>query len=89
MNKLMIGVVGGALMLTAGVAVARPMHAAQGPQIWEQAHVPPAHTTKGEPVADEEVAGVETFTPVAFQNCTVAAGNHFQQDVTQAQANQS
>ena len=129
MNKLMIGVVGGARMLTAGVAVARPMHAAQGPQIWEQAHVPlangmeaiavvkngnkertvacrdtadvlatfrpevvafaPAHTKKGKPVTDEEVAGVETFTPVAFQNCTVAAGNHFQQDVTQAQANQS
>lgn len=43
MNKLMIGVVGGALMLTAGVAVARPMHAAQGPQIWEQAHVPLAN----------------------------------------------
>ena len=40
-------------------------------------------------MTDEEVAGVETFTPVAFQNCTVAAGNHFQQDVTQAQANQS
>lgn len=35
-------------------------------------------------MTDEEVAGVETFTPVAFQNCTVAAGNHFQQDVTQA-----
>ncbi|QXT35303.1 hypothetical protein KV697_16355 [Sphingomonas sanguinis] len=129
MNKLMIGVVGGALMLTAGAAVARPVHMAPRAQIWEQAHVPLANgmeaiavvkngnaertvacrdtadvlaTFRPEVVAfqpvrgphgklktDEDVAGVETFTPVAFQNCTVAAGDHFQQDVTQAQANQA
>ncbi|WP_343528324.1 hypothetical protein [Sphingomonas sp.] len=129
MNKLMIGVVGGALMLTTGVAVAQPMRAAHAPQIWEQARVPlangmeaiavvksgnkertvacrdtadvlatfrpevvafaPAHNAKGKAVTDEEVAGVETFTPVAFQNCTVAAGDHFQQDVAQAQATQA
>ena len=127
MNKLMIGVVGGALMLTAGAAVARPMHMAQTPLVYEQARVPlangmeaiavvkngrtertvacrdtadvlatfrpeaiafaPGHNAKGKAVTDEEVAGVETFTPVAFQNCTVAAGNHFTQDVNQAQAN--
>ncbi|MEK9212519.1 hypothetical protein SM191_14980 [Sphingomonas sp. 2378] len=33
MNKLMIGVVGGALVLTAGTAVARPIDAAQQPLI--------------------------------------------------------
>ncbi|MGE7206612.1 hypothetical protein ACQKJZ_13135 [Sphingomonas sp. NPDC019816] len=127
MNKLMIGVVGGALMLTAGVAVARPMPVAHHAQVWEQARIPlangmeaiavvkngkaertvacrdtadvlatfrpeavafaPAHNAKGKAVTDETVAGVETFTPVAFQNCTVAAGDHFQQDVAQVQAN--
>ena len=129
MNKLMIGVVGGALMLTAGTAVARPMHAAYQPQIWEQARVPlangmeaiavvkngntertvacrdtadvlatfrpevvafqPVRGPHGKVKTDEDIAGVETFTPVAFQNCTVAAGDHFQQDVTQAQASQA
>ncbi len=129
MNKLMIGVVGGALMLTAGTAVARPMHAAHQPQIWEQARIPlangmeaiavvkngntertvacrdtadvlatfhpevvafqPIRGPHGKVKTDEDVAGVETFTPVAFQNCTVAAGDYFQQDVTQAQANQA
>ncbi|MFV0921657.1 hypothetical protein ACR720_12260 [Sphingomonas parapaucimobilis] len=129
MNKLMIGVVGGALMLTAGAAVARPVHMAHQPQIWEQARVPlangmeaiavvkngnaertvacrdttdvlatfrpevvafqPVRGPHGKVKTDEDVAGVETFTPVAFQNCTVAAGDHFQQDVNQAQANQA
>ena len=125
MNKLMIGVVGGTLMLVAGGVVAQPMCGGQGPLILEQAHVPlpdgmeaiavvkngaqertvacrdtadvlatfrpevvafaPGHNAKGKPVTKEEVAGIETFIPVAFQNCTVAAGDHFQQDVTQAQ----
>ncbi len=129
MNKLMIGVVGGALMVTAGAAVARPMHMAQQPQVWEQARIPlangmeavavvkngntertvtcrdtadvlatfrpevvafqPVRGPHGKKATDEEVAGIETFTPVAFQNCTVAAGDHFQQDVAQTQANQS
>ncbi len=39
------------------------------------------HNKKGKPVDQEQVAGVETFTPVAFQNCQVTAGNHFQRDV--------
>ncbi|MBB4616296.1 hypothetical protein [Sphingomonas abaci] len=32
---------------------------------------------KGKPVEQEDVAGVETFTPVAFQNCQVMGGNQF------------
>ncbi|HIV77473.1 hypothetical protein [Sphingomonas yabuuchiae] len=129
MNKLMIGVVGGALMLTAGTAMARPMQMAQQPLVYEQAHVPqpngmeaiaviknnrgaertvacrdtadvlatfhpeaiafqPVRGPHGKVKTDEDVAGVETFTPVAFQNCTVARGNQFQQDVTQAVATQ-
>ena len=39
------------------------------------------HNKKGKPVDQEQVAGVETFTPVAFQNCQVTAGNHIQPDV--------
>lgn len=129
MNKLMIGIVGGALMLTTGAAVARPVHMTQRSQVWEEAKVPladgmeaiavvrngnmertvacrdtadviatfrpeaiafqPAIGPHGRAMPKEDVAGVETFTPVAFQNCTVAAGDHFQQDVAQAQANQS
>ncbi|MDQ1229719.1 hypothetical protein [Sphingomonas sp. SORGH_AS_0879] len=129
MNKLVIGVVGGAMMLATGAAVARPLHLARQSQIWEQARVPlangmegiavvkrgntertvacrdtaevlatfrpevvafqPVRGSHGKKATAEEVAGVETFTPVAFRNCTVAAGDHFQQDVAQAQANPS
>ncbi|MET4896533.1 hypothetical protein RN629_05075 [Sphingomonadaceae bacterium jetA1] len=129
MSKVMVGIVGGALMLMAGTAEARSAQVAQSSQIWEQAHVPlangleaiavvrngqaertvacrdtadvvaafrpeviafaPAHNARGRAVTDEEVAGVETLTPVAFQNCTVAAGDHFNRDVAKAQATRS
>ena len=41
------------------------------------------HYKTGKPVDQEQVAGVETFTPVAFQNCQVTAGNHIQPDIDQ------
>ena len=35
------------------------------------------HNKKGKPVEQEQVAGIETFTPVAFHNCQVMGGNQF------------